>query len=120
MATTKKAVTVYLDHEDYAVLKRAADSTDASVSKTLGDLVAAAQPMLERVADLADAIREAPEDIRATFAGAAAELQRKGEEVLAGGDELWALFDESLGRSENGGGGDADGEPPASNTGARK
>lgn len=47
-------------------------------------------PMLERLAELADAIKAAPEEVRATFAGAAEQLEEQYGGILADAERFWS------------------------------
>lgn len=90
MPSKKKRITVYLTDEQYASIERTATATGESRAATVVGLIDAALPMLERVAQLAEAIRAAPEDVRATFAGAAAQLEDQYGGIL---DDSTRFFD---------------------------
>jgi len=101
MPSDKKRILVYLTDEQFALVDRAATSTGESRSATIADLIQSAAPMLERVADLADAIRAAPDDVRATFAGAAVRLEEEYGGLLQQADEFWESL-HSAARGEGG------------------
>lgn len=105
MPSIKKRITVYLTDEQYARVERAAVATGESRAATVAGLVEAAGPMLERVADLAEAIKAAPDEVRATFAGAAAQLEEQYGGALAEAERFWSDLDAAL----RGGAGDDDG-----------
>lgn len=80
-------------------MRRAADATGDSLASTIAELVEAAGPMLDRVADLAEALKSAPEEVRATFAGAAVQLEELYGGVLEQADAFWKAL-ESASRGE--------------------
>lgn len=90
MPSTKKRITVYLTDEQYARIDRTATATGESRAATVVDIIDAAGPMLDRVAELAEAIAAAPEEVRATFAGAAAQLETQYGGIL---DDSATFFD---------------------------
>jgi hypothetical protein len=111
MATKSKRITVYLTEDAYNRVARTSRATDESMASTIAQLVESAAPMLDRVADLAEAIRDAPEDVRATFAGAALQLEEQYGGLLAEAqagampaeaDEFWqALQDAAMGQGSH-------------------
>lgn len=101
MPSKKKRITVYLSDEHYALVQRAAEATEESLAATVAGLVEAAAPMLDRVAALAEAIKAAPDEVRATFAGAAVQLEEQYGGLLADADEFWKSL-EAASRGEEG------------------
>ena len=108
MPSKKKRITVYVTDEQYALVQRTAAATGESMGGTLAGILEAAEPMLTRVADLAEALRAAPEDVRATFAGAAEQLETQYGGILADSETFW----DDLDRAARGGLGDGDAPGP--------
>lgn len=94
MPSTKKRVTVYLTDEQYASVRRVHDATGESHASIVSDLVESARPMLDRLAQLAEAIKSAPEEVRATFAGAATQLEAQYGSLLTDADAMWQAMDD--------------------------
>lgn len=90
MPSEKKRITVYLTDEQFARVERAARATGESRAATVVGLIEAAAPMLERVAELAEAIAAAPAEVRATFAGAAVKLEEQYGGMLEQAEAFWA------------------------------
>lgn len=93
MPSAKKRITVYVSDEEYAQVARTAKATGESMGRTVGELIEAAMPMLARVAELAEAIKAAPDEVRATFAGAAVQLEEKYGGLLSEAERFWSDID---------------------------
>jgi len=103
MPSSKKRITVYLTDEQYATVQRAATATGESLGGTVAGVIDAARPMLDRVADLAEAIKSAPDEVRATFAGAAAQLEQQYGGLLQDAERFWDDFGSALGVGDDDG-----------------
>lgn len=67
MATSKPRITITLEPEHYAVVKRLADLQEMSMSKIITQFFGEVSPILSRVADTLEAARRASDDARAKF-----------------------------------------------------
>lgn len=107
MPTTKKRISVYLTDEQFERVDRTARATGESRAATIVGLIEAAAPMLERVAELAEAIAAAPAEVRATFAGAAVKLEEQYGGMLDQAEAFWAdlgaVLEEQRGDGEDDG-----------------
>lgn len=103
MPSSKKRITVYLTDEQHALIERAAVATGESRAAMVVSLIDAAAPMLSRVAELAEAIAAAPEQVRSTFAGAAEQLEDRYGGMLTEAEAFWADLDAAIKGAENGG-----------------
>lgn len=68
MATTKPRITISLDEQDYAVLKRLYTLNGVPMSRTVSELVAMLTPVLGRMADNLEAVAKADEETRSRIA----------------------------------------------------
>lgn len=100
MPSSKKRVTVYLDDDAYARLERFCEATGESRSSAIVELIEAATPMLDRMIDLAHALRSAPDDVRATFAGAADQLDARYNTLTAEAEDFFKVL-EGLAQGES-------------------
>ena len=64
MATTKPRITISLEEQDYAVLKRLYTLNGVPMSRTVSELVAMLTPVLGRMADNLEAVAKADEETR--------------------------------------------------------
>ena len=64
MATTKPRITISLEEQDYAVLKRLYTLNGVPMSRTISELVAMLTPVLGRMADNLEAVAKADEETR--------------------------------------------------------
>ena len=62
MATTKPRITISLEEQDYAVLKRLYTLNGVPMSRTVSELVAMLTPVLGRMADNLEAVAKADEE----------------------------------------------------------
>lgn len=99
MPSTKKRITVYLDDDAYARVERFCEATGESRAAAVAGLIEAATPMLERIVDLAGALKSAPDDVRATFEGAADQLQGRYDSITAEAEDFWKVL-ESLAQGD--------------------
>ena len=93
MPSTKKRITVYLDDDAYARVERFCEATGESRAAAVAGLIEAAAPMLDRIVDLAGALKSAPDDVRATFEGAADQLQGRYESIAADAEDFWKVLE---------------------------
>jgi hypothetical protein len=68
MATTKPRITISLEEQDYAVLKRLYTLNGVPMSRTVSELVAMLTPVLGRMADNLEAVAKADEETRSRIA----------------------------------------------------
>lgn len=68
MATTKPRITISLEEQDYAVLKRLYALNGVPMSRTVSELVAMLTPVLGRMADNLEAVVKADEETRQKIA----------------------------------------------------
>lgn len=68
MATTKPRITISLEEQDYAVLKRLYTLNGVPMSRTVSELVAMLTPVLGRMADNLEAVAKADEETRQKIA----------------------------------------------------
>ena len=68
MATTKPRITISLEEQDYAVLKRLYALNGVPMSRTVSELVAMLTPVLGRMADNLEAVAKADEETRQKIA----------------------------------------------------
>ena len=68
MATTKPRITISLEEQDYAVLKRLNTLNGVPMSRTVSELVAMLTPVLGRMADNLEAVAKADEETRSRIA----------------------------------------------------
>ena len=68
MATTKPRITISLEEQDYAVLKRLCTLNGVPMSRTVSELVAMLTPVLGRMADNLEAVAKADEETRSRIA----------------------------------------------------
>ena len=137
MATSKPRITITLDEQHYAVLKRLNALNGVPMSRTVSEFVELVSPVLERVCDNLERVRIADENVRSRIVKSAESslkvLEGLSAEVLDNfdmfSDELSnAIAEEQSRRRETRDasaeaaharalrGGDA---PPPSNTGVR-
>ena len=64
MATLKPRITISLDKQDYAILKRLNALNGVPMSRTISELVAMLTPVLGRMADNLEAVAKADEETR--------------------------------------------------------
>lgn len=100
MPSDKKRITVYLDDESFDRIARFCAATGESRAAAVAGLIDAAAPMLDRVADLAGALAAAPDDVRATFAGAAEQLDAQYASISNDAEDFFATL-ETLARGES-------------------
>lgn len=93
MPSTKKRITVYLDDDQYARIERFCEATGESRASAVAELIDAAAPMLERMIELAGALKAAPDDVRATFAGAAEQLEDRYAAITADAEDFWKTLE---------------------------
>lgn len=100
MATDKPRVNVTLEPSTYELLRRAAAAQHTSMSKVVAELVESVAPMFERLVSIADALEQAPEEIRATLRGASEAAEPAIMQQLGGASadfEQLLRFAEELG-----------------------
>lgn len=68
MATTKPRITISLEEQDYAVLKRFYTLNGVPMSRIVSELVAMLTPVLGRMADNLEAVAKADEQTRSRIA----------------------------------------------------
>ena len=68
MATTKPRITISLEEQDYAVLKRLYALNGVPMSRTVSEFVAMLTPVLGRMADNLEAVAKADEETRSRIA----------------------------------------------------
>lgn len=68
MATLKPRITISLDEQDYAVLKRLYTLNGVPMSRTISELVTMLTPVLGRMADNLEAVARADEETRRKIA----------------------------------------------------
>ena len=68
MATLKPRITISLDEQDYAILKRLNALNGVPMSRTISELVAMLTPVLGRMADNLEAVAKADEETRKKIA----------------------------------------------------
>ena len=68
MATTKPRITISLEEQDYAVLKRLYTLNGVPMSRTVSELLAMLTPVLGRMADNLEAVAKADEETRQKIA----------------------------------------------------
>ena len=68
MATKKPRITISLNEQDYAVLKRLNSLNGVPMSRTISELVGTLTPVLERMADNLEAVVKADEETRRKIA----------------------------------------------------
>ena len=68
MATIKPRITISLEEQDYAVLKRLYTLNGVPMSRTVSELVAMLTPVLGRMADNLEAVAKADEETRSRIA----------------------------------------------------
>lgn len=78
MATDKPRITITLEPEQHAVLRRLADLQGGSMSRIVSEFLGEVTPILEKVADSLDLAKRASADARAKFVQSA----QKAEEEL--------------------------------------
>lgn len=93
MPSIKKRITVYLDDESFERIERFCEATGESKAAAVSGLIDAAAPMLDRVAELAGALRSAPDDVRATFAGAAEQLETRYESIQHDAEDFFTTLE---------------------------
>lgn len=64
MATLKPRITISLDEQDYAILKRLSALNGVPMSRTVSELVSMLAPVLGRMADNLEAVVKADEETR--------------------------------------------------------
>lgn len=101
MATKKPRVNVALEPATFELLRKAAEAQGESMASLIRSMVDAVVPMLGRLVTLSDALRAAPEDIKAALREAAEKAE--GEIAPAVGSaqgnfEEFLRFAEELGR----------------------
>lgn len=71
MATSKPRITITLEPEHYAVVRRLADLQETSMTKVIVQFFGEVAPILSKVADSLEAARRASDEARAKFVRAA-------------------------------------------------
>jgi hypothetical protein len=130
--TSKPRINVTLEQAEYDLVKRVAGATGMSMSAFLRDYVEMSRPMLEHMADLADAFEAAERDRRDVHLQAVEGAMEKGQrwadfasgQMALGFDWMQSLTEALEGQSETvaehlGEGAAVDMTPDSSNTGVR-
>ena len=128
MATTKPRVNITFEPEDYEVLKRVSETVGVSMASLVRDYVQMSRPLLERLAGLGEAFREASEQRKATHREAVKNvmdrfgpsMEEQIDTMQGSFEELFSQLIECVGtaREPSKEGGSA-GTPDSSNTGVR-
>lgn len=137
MATSKPRITITLDEQHYAVLKRLNALNGVPMSRTVSEFVELVSPVLERVCDNLERVRIADENVRSRIVKSAESslkvLEGLSAEVLDNfdmfSDELSTAIEEEQSRRRAAGDAGAESAlracraagdaPPPSNTGVR-
>lgn len=129
MATAKPRITITLEPQEYAILKRLSGLNGVPMARTISELVSLVAPVLAQIADNLKTVQDSEENVRANLLrsieklnGRANELQREAGLVIAELDEVVTKAAGADGRKREARGRarGADGcavLPPASNTG---
>lgn len=98
MATSKPRITITLEPEHYAVVKRLADLQETSMSKIITQFFGEVSPILSRVADTLEAARRASDDARAKFVRTAEVAEQELRPLAEAVRNQFDFFAEELSR----------------------
>lgn len=93
MATTKPRITITLEQEHHAVLKRLADLQGASMSSIVTDLLQEVMPMLERLTQALQAAQKLDKDLRATILQGAQQAEQDLQPIVQAVESQWDMFE---------------------------
>jgi uncharacterized protein (DUF1778 family) len=112
MATDKPRITITLDPDDYAVIKRLAALQGGTMSRIVKELVQTVTPSLARVADVLEHASGAEQEVLNGLAAAVASSEQPVLDTLHAAEAAYASFLDDAEAV-------AAGNPPSSNTGGR-
>lgn len=98
MATEKPRITITLEPEQHAVLKRLAELQGGSMSRIVSEFLGEATPILAQVADSLETAQRASADARAKFVRAAEEAEKELRPLAEFARNQFDLFSAQLNR----------------------
>lgn len=116
MATDKPRITITLETDQYAVLRRMADLQGGSMSRIVSDLLSEIVPVLNSVCDSLELAKKAHADVRANLRRVAEDAQSDLEPIAKMFSDQFDMFASELERVASGASGQAsegggEGEP---------
>lgn len=98
MATEKPRITITLEPEQHAVLRRLAELQGGSMSRIVSEFLGEVTPILSQVADVLELAQRASSDARAKFVRAAEEAEEELRPLAEFTRNQFDLFSAQIGR----------------------
>ena len=129
MATSKPRITITLEPQEYAVLKRLSGLNGVPMSKTISELVGLVAPVLAQIADNLKTVQDSQENVRADLLRSIEKLNSRASELHKEAELVMSDLDEALTKATGADGRKRDARsrargadgcallPPSSNTG---
>ena len=129
MATSKPRITITLEPQEYAVLKRLSGLNGVPMARTVSELVSLVSPVLGQIADNLKTVQDSEESVRADLLRSIEKINNRANQLHKEAGLVMADLDEALTKAAGADGRKRDARgrargadgcavlPPSSNTG---